>query len=245
MKIYNHPDLCPIWNYMQVIRESDLRFLLVLDDYINMPDKQYSNEVKKGWWIFKKTRKILNNHYTDNELKTAWDNINYNFEEGTLDLSFEILKMECWEAYIKWRTDRMVQNYHRLFGKLKNKIEGLYKNYKIGDQAIQCLIVNEIPVRIVMKLQKIHNQEFKAFSDLYIKLTNILEYEDLLMIRLYLSEACDFEVKHLGSFNDELTSIERILSIQIDPHKVSVSKYFSYRKKAQDIIKESRKKKAA
>lgn len=248
MIIYSHPDICPIWNYMQVVKTCDLRYLCKLDDYSFLPDSiVIDKKIEYYKFLFIKIPKVINPIYnwTKDKLRQAWENINYNLESGTLNLDFERIKRECWEAYVSWIAKFGEAKYNQKFASLRIYYDRQYSDFTITREGLMHLAINMVRYGLefkhLAKLAEYENKIFKSFSAFYKELSNSMSYYDLLLIRMRLFEIMKFNVTELGSFFDEITNIEQILGCQIDPHLTSVSKYFSYRKKAKDLVEKQKK----
>lgn len=128
-KIYNHIDNFPLHNYIQISETNDLRYLLVLPDYFELPE------------IDKKT---------DNKLNEIWENINDEIIEYTgIPNDFkEILKVK--KAIALMKVKLMMTNDRSLETLIELKERELINIFPKQKQDINESI---IALELILKLQ--------------------------------------------------------------------------------------------
>lgn len=229
-KIYRTIHKLPIFNYNQVMKTGDLRYLLILDDYSDLPEFQ---ERKTGFMF----RKLIMKNYDFAELKLIWETLLYEFEKDTINIEIIRLKREMWLTYRDWYSGGNEQKYHNAFALYRKELDKGIKSVKCTPLTLMQLHENNFDDHILTTLLEIVNREYSSISGLYNHLKQILKLDDVIRIRPYILEYADIDIDIQYSLIDELTTIEQILGITIDEHTTTVAKYMAYKKKAQSIIK--------
>jgi hypothetical protein len=248
-KIYDHADFCPIWNHEKVKETGDLRYLLKLESYSKLPDIEIIDRditYHKRLWLFnsKKEKTVVNIYnYTEKDLASAWENVNYTIDSDLLELGFPLLRQKCWIAFNGWKSGAPEKEYNTYFAQLRMKADNLYYNFKIGARAVQSMAEYSLPWITIFKMSDLYDQTFRKFNDVYHAMKERLSYDELLNVRLIIFDAIDCDFDKEQSISKEVTAIERELGINIDIHKCSVNKYYAYRKQMIDIINKRKEKK--
>ena len=221
MKIYRHIDKLPVWNYYQVIRERDLRYLIVSDDYgeIQNIDKA---DVEK--------------------LNQIWQEINYQFSKGSVHLQLIRLKTKTWECFLNYLTDiSQQQKYHDSFADFKKEYDKQNSDVFLDNYSFLGLYGEKISTAVLDKFYHLRDKKYKSFTDLYLELKTLLTFEELIFIRLYI---VDYLKQDEIEFDliDEKINIELTLSIHIDVFKVSINEYMKYKERAKNIINKEKSK---
>src|SRR3990167_3535033 len=132
MKVYKHSDICPIWNFYQVEKTSDLRHLMILErhEYFDLP------EINSDQFQI---------------LSLAYDAIVYSISSDVYDLRLINAKFEAWDAFVGYIANRPDHNYNKYFAKYKLHINNTYSDFIITDNTLLRL-QEDIAKRFIDKL---------------------------------------------------------------------------------------------
>jgi hypothetical protein len=110
-KYYKSIEVLPVWNLYKVQKTGDLRYLLILDDYINLPKVNI-------------------------DLSEVYQNILLQFEE--LDLKVQSMYLECWYYYNQYKIgDIKNQKANNSFAKYITYLDRIYENYQYDNQIFE------------------------------------------------------------------------------------------------------------
>ena len=249
MKLYKDIDLLPAWNYFKIIDTGDLRYLLFLSDYNELPNskKVGENIIKKG--LFKKQREAIYN-FINKDLVKAWEKINHQLPDDSINLDELRLNVKMWQSYRNWLATGKKKDeneYHGAFAKYKKSV---FKNYNeslsITQQAVRYIMQEGCDMPLCIKFGLLYmDSEFRDFDTLYNDMKNKKEigFYNVLKIRAYLVEYFSKMRNSSSDENlmDEVVSIESILGFSINLKEISIKKYFAYRSKAISISKQMEK----
>lgn len=120
-KIYKSLDILPIWNYNMICEKNDVRYLLVLDDYNDLPEKC---NIEKCYEIWDKL--IYDFDYLDLSLEFAEKQVLIKELEYSLNPENKILKTEIaikqkeYERLKKLREKNLKKNTQTFNDKIAN-----------------------------------------------------------------------------------------------------------------------------
>ena len=226
MKIFNSIHTCPIYNYFDGVEDkNDLRYLLVLDDYSELPAEglEYSN------------------------LQKAYEKINNEFEPDTLNLEIKRLEMDAWNQFLIWKLNpEKDQKYNTAFAKYRSKLESKCKHFVITDNTITKMYYefalegeDQDKTELISRLLPYKGVLFKSINNIIEELKKIMSFDEVKDIRLYLTESIEYEMDGKRNLTEQIANIELIFDgkITIDRMKDSISKLMIWDKKANEKIK--------
>lgn len=240
--VYNHPDNCPAERYFKVMETGDIRHLLKLDDYVNLPIPTIIDKVKGKVKrkIFKKTIEVPIYSFGNEKLGKAWAAINNHIGGGLLELSPERDKTELYKEFFNYVSTENSKRYNKLFADYIMALDGAYKNPKLTAQSIMRLAKYDIAVthkQEISILAKYIDHTFKSFGSFIDTMRKKYDdYYTMLDIQLFLVECLEYEEKNTYSFHLELGKLESILNKSIN-QDVSLSMFLVYKKQAKEVIK--------
>lgn len=223
MRYYNSRDTVILWNYEKFQKENDIRYLLILDDYNDLPEINDKNLEK---------------------LTQASKNIIYQAEDGTYDLSLEYLQFHAWNSFFEYLNDDLnTPQYNKDFAKYRKALEKIGA-VKLTENSFIRLFSNDIPISEYLDLK---DKEYDSIYYLYTDVRDKLSYNEMLLIGLYLVESVEMvDTKKKTSISKTLKTVERILKIgYIDKRKITLADYDAYVSEAEEFVKNSKPQKDA
>jgi hypothetical protein len=247
--IYKSLDILPIWNCYNV-QQKDLRYLLKLKSYDTLPEPEIIEILKEGFNIFNPFRKrhtvdIYNWTYED--LKSTWDELQYQLDANSIDLRQPLLKFTIWESYLDYLLTGSDNNLNKHYAVYRTDLDKNITNVSLSNP-----VLLEIATDLKRKKTKVSlwtlgvlatfaDKTFQSFGDMYRELSNTLNnYDQLLHVRMYLIDGIKYELKKEYNLMDEVADLEYLLKTKINVKKCSVSKYNAYKNKASELIKNQR-----
>lgn len=222
MNYYKTIDELPIYNYFKIVQSGELIYM-----FVDVNDKR--------------------NKVNDN-VRRAWEDINYQLPEGAIDLEPKRKNVKMWLDCNHWIATKDVRhenNYNASFAEYKLNYGN--KPITIDDDFCVALVHNDTPEYLLDPFVALYyGKKYRTFNIFY---DNLRKNENLTVdfvykLRAYLLETfilLENGNENSGDFMDEIVSIEHIIGFSIDSKTTSVAKYFSYRKLATQIIKEREK----
>lgn len=222
LKLYNHIDRLPTWNYYEVIKQKDLRYLIVTDDYTNIPEIEKADAMR---------------------MSDIWNELNFQFGEGSINMNVLRLKNKAWECFTDYLIDpETQQNYHNAFAEFKKEFDKQNDDVYLDINSFMSIYMESISSQVIDKIYSLKDVKFKKFSDLYEKIRGMLTFDELIFIRLYLIEHLRSEEFEFDLI-DEKINIELTLGIKIDIFQDPISVYMKYRRKAKNMVNQEKTKK--
>lgn len=216
LDIYKNIYVLPIWNYYQITKEQNLKYLYKADTYEDI-------EVVPG-----------------DDLVSIWQAINYQFGQGTLNLKFQRLKLRCLEEQLNFLITGKGANYNKFFAQYKKDLDKSFTSYSISEQTLQKLLQNGYEEQLLNKLIPELNVEYDSYMDMYKTITGLLTYEEMLLIRMDLTDCLEYKSKKVIDIEEEAANLEQILGNTIDVMTCSVAKFYSYKKVAQKKVRDAK-----
>jgi len=216
--IYTHVDRLPVWNYYQVLKEKNLKYLIISDDYTSVDLTDIDVE----------------------KLNKTWEEINYQFPPDTIDLEMIRAKAEAWQAFLNYLLEpETEQEYHNAFAKYRKLYDEHNSNVMLNNHSFAGLYMEKVSTNLLDKIYPLCNKTFAKFVDMYEAMKELISFTDACFIRLYIMEQLK-EPDQEFDLIDEKINIEMTLSVKIDVFKTSISEYMKYRAKAKKMIKRSK-----
>lgn len=210
--IYSNINVLPIYQYHQVIKSGSLKYLYKLDNYDDVEVKESDN------------------------LQDVWQNINYDFGQGTLNLKFQRLKLQCLESQLDYLINGKEVAYNKYFAQYKKELDKMFTSYTITERTLLYLAKNGYEEDTVIKLMPLLDISHETYFDLYREIKSLLDYEATLAIRMDLTDSLDYKPKKEYDLMDDVAQLEIILKKDIDIMTCSVAKFYSYKKLAKQKL---------
>jgi hypothetical protein len=201
-------------NYTQVQNTGDLRHILILEDYTDLPECTI-------------------------DLMPYWENLNYQFGDFSLDLTLHRLRMRAWGEYNKFRIkegDEKICN--ATFAKYKFELGIHSKDFHLNDLSFYWLHSMDVEEEILLKLLPMKDKIFETIDGFYRTLRDYLTYDEVFNTRLWIMKYIQCKAKIPFDLYDEALLLESITGKTIDVTVCPVARYFAIRKHAKQKSKD-------
>ena len=216
--IYDAIDNCPIWNFEKA--KSDVRYLLKLDSYSNLPDKADSKQLTSAF------NKIIS------EMQTGWVSVSV--------LRKKLAAQQGLNSYLRSPNAMLRNQINRDLASLQIEI----------DESIDYLMITENLVRSLFSighqnfaehLKKLIGKPYKSIREITYGFRKELNVNDVFLGLYDFIDLVECEPKKQGSLMEQIINMELILKTQIDPHVCTIEKFYLLRSMAQERAKATNK----
>jgi hypothetical protein len=230
-KIFKNIGLLPIWNYFQIAHTKDLRYMLVLENYNDMPTPKIVGKRIS----FNPFELVITYDFTPDELKGYWKDIHKQFSEDTLNNSTKRLEFEMWDAYFDWVTTGRDRVYNARFARYRADLDTNYTRWILSSDNVIELFKKYKQNSGIEGVVASMDKEFETLEAFFNSVKNNTTFEGYMNVRPWCIEQMNCKEVRQTSWVDEVTDIEYILKKPIDIYRTSVEQYMSYRKRAKEI----------
>lgn len=228
MKLFDKYKL-PIWNYYQAVEKNDYRYCIILEDYGTLPDVTPENI---------------------SDCKKVLEDARALFPKYSFNLKLIEKRIRAWDDFYFYLKNKSENAYNRSFAEYK-----MLLNIEMGSVVIDkhqfITSIAEVnyfnDIDLVAKIFPVVNVVFKSINELYDKLRTLLDYNELLKVRMFIIESLlyESEIENHDIMN-EVTTVEMGLSkfniqISIDIFTTSIVKYMLYRSQLYELVKKQKK----